>query len=125
MLVEALGMVAATALLVILPGWLLLRALFPDPKSLSAVESVYLTIGGGILLIMSVGIILGFLPHASRGAFQSFATKGMPNVELAMIAVSLGLFWTGARRGAYPRLRARFPRFATPWAASEGADQKP
>lgn len=124
MLAEAIGVVAATTLLIVLPGWLLLRAFFPDPKSLGGAASVYLTLAGGILVLMTIGIVLGFLPHGSRGAFQSIPLEGMPNVELATIAACLLLFWVGARRGAYARIRARLP-WLVPARASKGADREP
>lgn len=125
MLLEALRLALALLLLVALPGWLLLRALFPERRSLSGAAQVYLVAAGGVLVLMLVGIVLGFLPHSGgRGAFQSLATGGMPNVELATLAASLVLFWIGAHRGAYPRVRARFPRLVAPW-ASEASHEEP
>ena len=130
MLLEALRLVAALLLLVLLPGWLLVQALFPRRESLGFAARVYLTIAGGVLLLMSVGIALGFLPHGSRGHFSSFASGGMPNVELLTLAVSAGLFWAGAARGAYPTLAARYPRLVQPWVrdgppGSRGRPQEP
>lgn len=116
MLLEALRLFVALLLLVALPGWLLVRALFPAQGSLTRWQQAYLVPAGGILVLMLLGIVLGFLPRAgSRGHFQSLATGGMPNVELAVVAASLVLFWVGAHRGAYPRASARFPALAAPW----------
>ena len=126
MLLEALRLALALLLLIVLPGWLLVRALFPRPGILSRVQEAYLALGGGVLVLMTVGIVLGFLPRAGgRGQLQSLATGGMPNVELATLAVSLVLFWIGAARGAYPRVSARFPRLAAPWAHSKARQQEP
>jgi hypothetical protein len=123
MILEALRLALALLLLVALPGWLLLRALFPR-RELSFSLQLYLTLGGGVLVLMLVGIVLGFLPHAGgRGAFQSLAMGGMPNVELGMLAACLALFWFGAHRGAHPRVTARFPRFATPWSSKAPHEQ--
>lgn len=107
------------ALVVILPGVLLVGALFPAPRStLTRLERSYLSLAGGILLLMLVGLILGFLPAGERGHFRTLAT-GAPNVELAVLAVSALLFWVGLVRGAYPRIAARFPRLAQPDARGE------
>lgn len=120
MLLEALRLALAFLLLVALPGYLLVRAIFPKRESLPVAQQVYLVIAGGILVLASVGIVLGFLPHTGgRGAFQSIATGGMPNVELATLGVSLVLFWVGAARGAFPRVSARYPRLVAPWSSAE------
>lgn len=126
MLVELLRLAAATAILVVLPGWLLVKALFPHspphPRTLRVAERVTLTLAGGILLLMLVASILGFLPYSgTRGHFQSLATGGMPNVELSMLAVMGILLWVGLQRGAFPRLAARFPRLAEPIVVRKGA----
>lgn len=130
MLFEALRLALAFLLLIALPGYLLVRALFPARGSLPPAQQVYLGLAGGVLLLATVGIVLGFLPHAAgRGAFQSIATEGMPNVELASFGVCLVLFWIGAARGAYPRVAARYPRLVAPWvkpaAESQVAQQQP
>lgn len=109
MLLELLRLALALALLVVLPGILLVNALFPAPRSsLTRLERGYLAVASGILLLMLVGIVLGFLPHGERGWFRTLAT-GFPLVELASLGVSAVLFWVGLVRGAYPRLSARYP----------------
>lgn len=125
MILEAIGVTLATGILIVLPGWLLTNALFPDRSKLSGAERAYVTLAGGIFLLMLVGCILGFLPHGGRGALQSLATGGLPNVEVAMIAASLGLLWIGVHRGAYPDFAARFPRLASPWNHLKLGDQQP
>ena len=115
MILEALRLGLALVLLVILPGFLLVQAFFPRPGTLSRSEQVYLSLAGGILVAMSVGLILGFLPHGDRGHLSGFATGGMPNIELLAIAASVGLFYLGAARGAYPGLAAKYPRWVLPW----------
>ena len=113
MLLEVLRLALALVLLVVLPGVALVNALFPGPRStLTRLERGYLAVAGGILLLMLVGIILGFLPSGDgRGWFRTFAT-GFPNVEVATLLVTGALFWVGVQRGAYPRLAARYPRLA-------------
>lgn len=120
MLLELLRLALALVLLVLLPGYLLVNALFPAPRSrLTGLERGYLTVAGGILLLMLLGLVLGFLPGPGRGWFQSLAT-GAPFVELATLAACAGLFVVGLRRGAYPRLSARFPRLAAPPGRARG-----
>jgi len=112
MLLEILRLLVVTGLLVILPGFLLVNAVF-RPGRLTWLERAYMSLAGGILLLILVGVVLGFLPHGSRGFFQTTAT-GSPNVEFATLAVSVVLFSVGIQRGAYPRLARRFPRLAAP-----------
>lgn len=115
MLVEALRLGLAVAMLVVLPGWLLSYALFPRRADLQGGERLYLIVAGGMLLLMSVALVLGFLPHSGdRGALQSLAIAGLPNVELGVLAVDLGLAWVAMRRGALARLGAFVP---TSWRA--------
>lgn len=110
MFVELLRLLLAVGLLVVLPGWLLVNALFPRGRSsLSGLERGYVAAGGGILLLIFVGVVLGFLPHSGDGFFQTLGS-GFPHVELAMLGVSLLLGYVGLHRGAYPRVAARYPR---------------
>lgn len=137
LVLDVLGVLVAIVLVIALPGWLLARALFPRVDSLRPSERFFLATAGGILVTMTVGILLGFLPHGEgRGFLQSIPTRGMPYVEVAMIAVCAGLFAVGLRRGAYPGFAKRYPRFARrvvapsapgaqPQPALQGGDQKP
>lgn len=129
LVLDVLGVAVAVLVVVALPGWLLVKALFPRAESLRWSERVFLTVAGGVLVAMAVGIVLGFLPHGGRGFLQSLPTRGMPYVEVAMLAVSFGLFWVGVRRGAFPTLARRYPRLAAvglPGAPTlEGGEQKP
>lgn len=111
MLAELLRLVLVVGLLVVLPGWLLVNAVFPPFRGqVRGLERAYLVLGSGILLLVLVGVLLGFLPHTGRvGFFQTMAV-GFPHVELAMLATSLVLGYVGLHRGAYPRLAARYPR---------------
>lgn len=110
MLAEMLRLLLVVVLFVALPGWLLVNAVFPPGRSaLRGMERAYVSVAGGILLLIFVGVVLGLLPHQdSHGFFQTFAT-GLPNVELAMIGTSILLGYIGLQRGAYPRVAARFP----------------
>jgi hypothetical protein len=109
------GLAAAILLLVVLPGWLLVNAAFPSKRTqaLGWIERVYLTIASGTFLLILDGVVLGLLPHARYGFFETLST-GAPHVELAMLAVSALLFYVGLVRGAYPRIAARFPRLVAP-----------
>lgn len=126
LVLDALRLALALALLVALPGWLLVHALLPAREKLGTAQRIYLTVAGGILLTMLVASLLGFLPHGDRGALQSIFLGGMPNLEIAMLAVCVSLLWLGAHRGAYPAFARRYPRLAAPWAAdSKMGDQQP
>jgi uncharacterized membrane protein len=110
MLVELVRLLLVAGLLVVLPGWLLVNALFPRHRShLRGLERGYMVVGGGVLVLILVGVLLGLIPHARTGFFQTMAV-GFPHVELAMLAVSLLLGYVGLQRGAYPRVAARYPR---------------
>lgn len=109
MLPGILLLLIGSLLLVALPGWALVNALLPRPASLRPLERAYLAIAGGLILVITVGIILGFLPADGTGHLQTLAT-GAPTAELAMLAVTAVLFWVGLLRGAYPRVAARFPQ---------------
>lgn len=114
MLVEAIRLVLVVALLVVLPGWLLVNAAFPSRLArVRGVERAYFALVGGALLLILAGVTLGFLPHDGTGYFRTLVT-GAPNVELAMAALCVVLLYVGVQRGAYPKLTARFPRLAAP-----------
>lgn len=115
-MLELLRLTLAVGLLVALPGWLLVNALFPPGRArLGWMERGYLSLAGGVLVLVLVGVLLGLLPHDGTGYFQTLAT-GLPNVELATLAVSGLLFYVGLLRGAYPRVAARYPHLLDPQA---------
>lgn len=110
MLFTTLRLAVVVTLLVIIPGVLLVNALIPPAtRRVSRFERAYLSIAGGAMLLMLVGVTLGSLPHDGEGYFRTFAT-GFPFVELAMLGVSAVLFYVGMRRGAYPWAARAWPR---------------
>lgn len=114
MLAELLRLAAAILLLVVLPGYLLVQAAFPPVKNrIGVTERAYLSFVGGIVVLILVGVTLGFLPHGDRGWFQTSAT-GAPNVEIALLVVSVLLFYVGLQRGSFPSVARRFPRLVQP-----------
>jgi len=115
MLAELLRLGVVLLLMLVLPGYVAVQAAFPPGRSrLTMLERGYLTVVGGIVLLILVGLALGFLPHsAGRGFFQTSAT-GMPNVELLLLAVTGALFFVGLQRGAWPGIAKRFPRLVNP-----------
>lgn len=121
MLLEVARLLLVTALLVALPGYLLVNALFPARHALRPLERAYLVASSGTLLLITVGVVLGLLPHGDEGHFRTLLT-GAPNLELAVLAASLVLLWIGLHRGAYPRLAARFPKLL---AMAPGAAKAP
>ena len=112
MLVELLRLALVAVFVAALPGVALVNALLPRGAVRGATR-VYLSLAAGVLLLTLVGVVLGFLPHGERGWFQTLAT-GAPNLELAMLAATVLLFYVGLVRGAYPRLAARVPRLVRP-----------
>ena len=114
LLLTLLRLVLAVGVLIVLPGWLLLNAVFPRSRGiLSWPERVFLALAGGTLVLMLVGCILGFLPHDGEGYFRMLAT-GSPNVEVATLAGCVILAYVGLQRGCYPAIRARWPRLMNP-----------
>lgn len=110
MLLETLRIALVGALLVVLPGFLLVQALLPPGRvGLGRLERAFLILAGGVTLVTLVGLFLGFLPHEERGRLSTFAT-GAPNAEILLLGVCAVLFYVGLARGAYPRLAARFPQ---------------
>lgn len=125
MIADLLRLALVVGLLVVLPGWLLVNALFPRGRSsLQGLERGYMVVGAGILLLILVGVLLGFLPHSGDGFFQTLGT-GFPHVEIAMLAVSLLLGYVGLHRGAYPRVAARYPRLLSPEGARPRGPSEP
>lgn len=107
-----LRLALAIALLIVVPGVLLVNALFPRTR-MSSIERGYLAVASGLLLLMLVGVTLGSLP-------ENFSLFAPLPVAVVMVAASMGLFWVGLQRGAYPRLR----RAVTPaGSATRGASQ--
>lgn len=122
MLPGILLLLIGSLLFVALPGWVLVNALLPRPASLKPLERAYLSIAGGLVVVITVGVILGFLPHDGSGHLQTIAT-GAPTAELALLAVTALLFWVGLHRGAYPRIAARFPRLLAMPAGAAAREQ--
>lgn len=112
MVLETLRILLVGALLVLVPGFLLVQALMPPARTtLRAPERAFLSLVAGFVLVTLVGLVLGFLPHAEgEDGLYSTAMQGAPNAELALLALSALLFYVGLVRGAYPRLTARFPQ---------------
>lgn len=114
MLVETLRFVVVGALLVVVPGFFLVQATFPPGRGsgLTRPERAFLSVSLGIVLLMLIGLLLGFLPHeeGQDGHYGSLANGGAPNMEMILLALSALLFYVGIARGAYPRLTARFPK---------------
>ena len=107
MLFTLLRVILVAALLVTLPGVLLVNALLPPGKArLRRSERALLAFAGGVFLMMLVGVVLGSLPHGDKGIF------GPWTVAAGVVLASVALLVVGARRGAYPRLVARWPQLA-------------
>lgn len=102
-----LAAVPGLLLTTLLPGWLLVRAIWPEER-VRGPASLARTLGLSLALSIAVTIVvasaLGFLPHGETGFFRPWA------VAAALLLASLGLFGWGARRGAFPRLAGRLAR---------------
>jgi hypothetical protein len=96
----------ALALIAFLPGFLLVKALFPrrPGEDFDGVMQLFMSVTLSVVLTILVGTTLGFLPHGDgRGYFQGSET-GAPFIELSLGALSLALFVAALYRGAFPRL---------------------
>jgi hypothetical protein len=113
MIAEGVRLVLVVGLLIVLPGWLLVNAVFPR-RTFRGIERAYVVVATGILELMLVATALGFLPHGSGSGWYSTFATGFPSVELAALAACIVLFWIGLVRGAYPKVQARYPRLVAP-----------
>lgn len=88
----------------LLPGWLLLRAVWPHERvrdPFSFLRALVLAVGLSIAVTIVVGSILGFLPHGETGLFTP------AGIAVGLLVASGALFAWGVRRGAFPRLSRR------------------
>lgn len=109
MVLALLRLLVAGALVFVVPGYLLVRALWPPaaPGSPGPVARGVLSVVLSMSLTILVGVLLGFLPHedASMGWLQTSAT-GLPFAEGLLVALSTLFIVIGMARGAYSRSRA-------------------
>lgn len=108
MAVDPISVIVGLLLLLFLPGYMLLHALFPGrryfgpfhPFALPALSVVV-----SVAVLVAVGSVLGFLPGGVGGLgwFQGNKT-GAPVLELTLAAVSVALFAVGWWRGSFPLL---------------------
>lgn len=99
-------LILAGALVFVVPGYLLVRALWPRPAGDAPGPIVrgVLTVVLSISITILVGFVLGFLPHAegSRGWLQT-SGSGFPFAEIALLGISGVFLAIGSARGAYSR----------------------
>lgn len=95
----------------LLPGWLLVRALWPEARvrdPMSFLRTLVLSIAFSIAITIVVASTLGFLPHGETGLFRPLW------IGAALVAATVGLASWALRRGAFPRLARRPTRELTP-----------
>lgn len=101
------------ALLFVLPGYLLLQALFPQRRwfgPFHAIAVPTLSVVTSVAILVVVGTVLGFLPGGpgDKGWFQG-NQSGAPVLEIVLGALSFMLLGVAVWRGAFPLLRAGRP----------------
>lgn len=110
-----LTVVGGLLLLLFLPGFFLLQALFPRRRwfgPFHAFALPALSVLASLFILVLVGAALGFLPGGTggKGWFQGSQT-GAPILEATLGGLSAVLFAVAWARGAFPLL-ARRPRAA-------------
>lgn len=111
-MVNPLQAVAGLALIFLLPGYFLVKAVFPRERLSEDFHGplvLFLSVSMSLVITILVGSVLGFLPKpagAEKGFFQGAAT-GFPYIELALVGVTVLLALVAAVRGAFPFLRSR------------------
>lgn len=107
MILEVLRAGFAILFLLVLPGYFLSWAIFPDRRSLGWPTRAVLTLTLSISAVILVGALLGFLPPAGeRGWFQTMAT-GLPFFEATLFMVTAGAAVIAYERDAFPGVRER------------------
>jgi ubiquitin len=108
MVLEAIRVVAALVLLLFLPGFVLVQALFPRRNELDENDDLLyrlvLSVSLSIVISIIIGFILGSLginPDTDRGYFQTPYIIGSLGIFTSL------LFLLGLYRGAYPMILKR------------------
>ncbi len=100
-------------LIFFLPGWLLVNALFPRKGELDREYDALYRVTIGIVMSIVVAVLLGFgLNALGVNPATGFGYVVGDNLWLGLSAISLGLFWLGWWRGAYPGLARLSPALA-------------
>lgn len=99
-------------LIFFLPGWLLVNALFPRKGELDREYDALYRITIGIVMSIVVAVLLGFGLNAIGVNDTGFGYVTADNLWIGLAAISLGLFWLGWWRGAYPGLARLTPALA-------------
>ncbi|UCH89520.1 MAG: DUF1616 domain-containing protein [Thermoplasmata archaeon] len=109
MILEALRIISSLILILFLPGFLFIQALFPKKNELDEDDDLLyrfiLSIALSVVISILMGFILGSLgtnPSTGKGYFETFY------IVLSLGIFSLLMFSIGLYRGAYPRLSRLF-----------------
>lgn len=109
MLLEALRFLLALLLIYFLPGFMLLKALFPRKYEIDKEYPLFyqciIGIGLSIVIFIFVGLFLGALPPNSDG--KGYFTT--PYIELSLLGLTFAFFLVGWYRNAFGILNERFP----------------
>jgi uncharacterized membrane protein len=95
----------AMLILLFLPGFLLVQALFPKKNELSEEDDWLYRIVLSVVLSIVIAIILAFI--ISSLGVDSDTGKGYftaLNIVISLLVISAALFVIGVLRGAYPRI---------------------
>jgi hypothetical protein len=106
--VNPLTVVGGLLLLLFLPGFFLLQALFPRRRWFGPFHAFALpafSVLASLVILVLVGAVLGFLPGGTggKGWFQGSQT-GAPILETTLGALTVILFAAAWARGAFPLL---------------------
>lgn len=91
-------------LLFFLPGYFLMNAVFPRPRSLGGDLDPLYRVFGGVLLSVSLGVLYGSVLVVA-GSFAEEVLFRPATLWPGLALLTALLFVLGAIRGAYPRLR--------------------
>ena len=116
----------AMIILLFLPGFLLVQALFPRKNELSEEDDWLYRIVLSVVLSIVIAIILAFIisslgvnEDTGKGYFTAL------NITISLIAIRVVLFVIGIMRGAYPRIfTQKRDRMDTVMDPKEGKDVK-
>lgn len=98
----------AMVLLLFLPGFLLVQALFPKKNELSEEDDWLYRIVLSVVLSIVIAIILAFIISSlgvNEGTGKGYFTA--INITISLLAISVVLFVIGVMRGAYPKIYTR------------------
>ncbi len=117
-MVNPVQALAGLALILLLPGYFLVKTVFPRERlsrDLHAPLLLFLSVALSVVTTVLVGSVLAFWPRGAgeRGLFQGAAT-GAPIIETALAGTTAALAIAAIARGAFPRVFRGVGRWRNP-----------